>query len=296
MSVKLKKLADQVIVITGASSGIGLMTAEAAAKGGAKLVLAARSGQALENIVARLGSEAIAVTCDVSDPQQVQQLAEKAIARFGRIDTWINNAGLGLYGRLDETNEDDDRKLFDINFWGVVHGSRAALPHLRKNGGALINVGSEVSESYTPLLGMYTASKHAVKGFTDALRVEVEKVDKAPVSITLIQPTAVNTPFPQHARNYLEHEPALPDPKLDPKQVAAAILSAAVKPVREKRVGTMAKISTTLATLFPAVEDRVIASQVAKLQTEDPPRNTAGALHQSSEAAGTAGHTHGVSA
>ncbi len=111
---------------------------------------------------------------------------------------------MSIYGRLDEVSEEDSRRLFDTNFWGVVNGSLVALPHLLKQGGALINVGSEVSDAVVPLQGMYSASKHAVKGFTDALRVEIEEVDKAPVSITLIQPTAVNTPYPQHAKNYMD--------------------------------------------------------------------------------------------
>src|SRR3954471_16175294 len=196
---KLKPLNEQVIVITGASSGIGLATAETAAKKGAKGVLAARSEGTLNDIVNRItaaGGEAIAVTCDVSDRQQVEQLARAAIERFGRIDTWVNDAGLGLYARLDEVSEEDARRLFDINFWGLVNGSLAALPHLKKQGGALINIGSEVSGAYVPLLGMYVASKHAVKGFNDTLRVEIEDVDQAPISITLIQPTATDTPFP----------------------------------------------------------------------------------------------------
>src|SRR5437868_2096414 len=115
--------------------------------------------------------------------------------------------------------------------------------------GALINVGSEVSEAYVPLLGMYTASKHAVKGFSDSLRVEIEDVDKASISITLIQPTAVDTPFPQHARNYQQQEPKLPEPTIEPAQVAEAILRAATTPTRDHRVGFMAKVKTTLATL-----------------------------------------------
>jgi NADP-dependent 3-hydroxy acid dehydrogenase YdfG len=204
MALSLKPLDQQVIVITGASSGIGLATAVAAAEEGAKLVLASRSQQTLEELAQRInanGGEAIAVVADVADRQQVQRIAEAAISRFGRIDTWINDAGLSIYGRLDEVSEEDSRRLFDINFWGVVNGSLAALPHLKTAGGALINVGSEVSEAVVPLQGMYSASKHAVKGFTDALRVEIEEVDKAPVSITLIQPTAVDTPFPEHARN-----------------------------------------------------------------------------------------------
>ena len=292
MSVKLKKLADQVIVITGASSGIGLATAEAAAKAGAKLVLAARSEKALRDIAARLGADA--VPCDVADRAQVERVAAAAVARFGRIDTWVNNAGLGLYGRLDETTDADARRLFDVNYWGVVHGSTIALPHLRVNGGALITVGSEVSESYVPLLGQYVASKHAVKGFIDTLRVEVEDVDKAPVSITLIQPTAVDTPFPQHARNYQAWEPKLPDGQIDPAEVAEAILAAAETPTRDHRVGGGAKLSTTMASLFPSLMDRMAAKQADKQHYDEKPRHPEGALNQPSAATGVVGRTHGT--
>lgn len=204
--VKLKPLEEQVIVITGASSGIGLATAKCAAKRGAKVVMAARSEEATKKIVDELnsaGGEAIFVPCDVSKKEQVEQLARAAVDRFGRIDTWVNNAGVSIYGRLDEVSEEDSRQLFETNFWGVYHGSLAALPYLKEHGGALINLGSEVSEAVVPLQGMYAASKHAVKGFVDALRVEIEQLDEAPVSITLIQPTATDTPFPQHARNYM---------------------------------------------------------------------------------------------
>lgn len=128
-------------------------------------------------------------------------MAQEAARHYGRIDTWISNASVSIYGRLDAVSEEDSRRLFDTNFWGVANGSLAVLPYLKANGGALINIGSKVSEAIVPLQGMYTASKHAVKGFTDALRVEIGEVDKAPVSITLIQPTAVDTPYPQPARN-----------------------------------------------------------------------------------------------
>jgi short-subunit dehydrogenase len=296
MATKLKTLSDQVVVITGASSGIGLATAEAAAEKGASLVLAARSKTALDGIARKLSAKTavVAVACDVSDRAQVDGLAATAVERFGRIDTWVNNAGQGLYGRLDEVSEADSRRLFDVNFWGVVNGSLAALPHLRKNGGALINVGSEVSEAYVPLLGMYTATKHAVKGFTDALRVEVEGLDQAPVSVTLIQPTAVDTPFPQHARNYMDREPKLPGSPIEPAQVAEAILDAAEHPTRDKRVGLMAKVSTTAATLAPGLADRMAASQATKMQYDEPPRHPEGTLHRPSEVAGVAGRTHGT--
>jgi len=297
MATKLKKLSDQVIVITGSSSGIGLATAEMAAEKGAKVVLAARSDQTLNEIVERLtgeGYDAVAVTCDVAERRQVDHVAETAVAKFGRIDTWVNVAGQGLYGRLEEVSEADSRRLFDINFWGVVNGSLAALPHLRKEGGALINVGSEVSEAYIPVLGMYTASKHAVKGFTDCLRVEIEQVDKAPVAVTLIEPTAVDTPFPQHARNYMGQEAKLPTPMLDPKKVAKAILSAAETPTRTKRVGFKSMLNTAAAKLAPAFADRMSAKQVDELKANEPARQPAGALHQPSEATGVAGQTRGA--
>jgi short-subunit dehydrogenase len=297
MGVKLKPLDQQVIVITGASSGIGLATAETAAGKGAKVVLAARSDQALTDLANRInaaGGEALAVPCDVADRSQVLAVAEAAISRFGRIDTWVNNAGIGMYGRLDEVSEEDGRRLFDINFWGLVHGSLAALPHLKTNGGALINVGSEVSEAAVPLLGMYVASKHAVKGFTDTLRIEVEEVDEAPVSITLIQPTAVDTPFPQHARNYQEQEAKLPDPMIEPQQVADAILEAAVTPTRAKKVGAAAVLNTLMAKLLPGSGEKMAARQADSLHYEEPPRHPEGTLHQPGEATGVAGQAHGT--
>jgi len=297
MSVKLKKVADQVIVITGASSGIGLATAEAAAKEGAKVVLAARSEQAITEIARRLsgaGGQVIAVACDVAERTQVERVAAAAVAEFGRIDTWVNNAGLGMYGRLDECDDADSRRLFDINFWGVVNGSQAALPHLKKQGGALINVGSEVSEAVAPLLGMYVATKHAVKGYTDVLRVELEHIDKGNVSVTLIQPTAVDTPFPQHARNYMSQEAKLPTPMIEPAKVAEAILAAAATPTRDKKVGAMSLVNTMVSKLLPATAEKLAAGKAEQLHYDEPPRHPHGALNAPSAATGVVGQTHGT--
>lgn len=297
MKIHLKHVEDQVIVITGASSGIGLATALAAAKRGGKVVLAARSGQALQTIVdqiKRSGGKAIAVPCDVGNRNQVDQLADAAIDTFGRIDTWINNAGTSIYGRLDEVSEGDSRKLFDTNFWGVVNGSLAALPFLRQHGGALINVGSEVSEAVVPLLGMYSATKHAVKGFTDALRIEIEEISRDPVSITLIQPTAVNTPFPQHAKNYLPNEPTLPKPMIEPEDVASAILEAAERPIRYKKVGAMSKFNTAVSKFVPGMADKMSAKQAKNLVSKEAPRTRDGALYEPSETTPLVGVTHGL--
>jgi short-subunit dehydrogenase len=297
MAPRKKPLSKQVIVILGASSGIGLATAKAAAREGAELVLAARSENALNGIVGQInqaGGQAVFIPCDVSDRKQVEAVAEGAMARFGRIDTWINNAGLSIYGRLDEVSEQDSRRLFDINFWGVVHGSLVALPFLKSSGGTLINVGSEVSEAVVPLQGMYAASKHAVKGFTDALRVEVVQVDKSPISITLIQPTAVNTPFPQHARNYMANEPKLPKPQIEPDDVATAILNAARTPTRDKKVGAVAKLNTAVAKIAPSLGDKMSATYVERQHYDEPPRHPEGTLYHPSESTGVVGRTHGT--
>lgn len=297
MDISLKPIDQQVIVITGASSGIGLATADLAAERGAKLVLAARSKVTLDAIVERYaaeGAEAIAVAADVGVRAQVARITEQAIDRFGRIDTWVNDAGVSVYGLLEEVSEEDSRRLFDTNFWGVVNGSLEALPYLKSGGGALINVGSEVSEAVIPLQGMYSASKHAVKGFTDALRIEMN-LAKAPVSVTLIEPTAVNTPYPQHAKNYTDREAALPTPQLDPRKVAEAILDAATHRRRDVKVGMMARINTNMSHLAPTIADWMASKQIDRQHYDEPPRDRAGALYEASEkGAGPCGRTHGL--
>jgi Short-chain dehydrogenases of various substrate specificities len=290
--MKHQPLDQQVIVITGASSGIGLATALKAAERGASLVLVARSSGTLQDTVDEInsaGGQATMVVADVADRDAVEAAAAVAIERFGRIDTWINNAGVAIYGRLEEVSEEDSRRLFDTNFWGVVNGSLAALPHLRRSQGALVNVGSEVSDAVVPLQGMYSASKHAVKGFTDALRVEVEEVEDSPVSVTLIQPTAVNTPYPHRARNYLPQEPKLPDPQIDPFQVAEAILTAAERGGRDYKVGAMSKMNSFMARMLPKLADRMAAKYADRQQEDRPPQAPEGTLYHPGEA----GHVYG---
>lgn len=296
MTVSLKPISEQVMVITGASSGIGLATALLAAERGAAVVLTARSGDTLANVAKQVraaGGRAIHVVADVAEREQLQAVADEAIGTFGRIDTWVNDAGVSIYGRLDEVTEEDSRRLFDVNFWGVVNGSLIALPYLKRSGGALINLGSEVSEGFIPLQGMYAATKHAIKGFTDALRVEIVEVDKAPVSITLIQPTAVDTPYPQHARNYMSEEPKLPSPQIDPRRVAEAILDAAAHPRRAVKVGAVSKINTFVAKFAPRIADKISGMQHERQQHDEPPRDPEGALYKPSEEGRVAGRVGG---
>lgn len=275
------------MVITGATSGIGLATARAAAKKGAKLVLTARNQDALATVEHQInfkGGRAISVVADVGRKEDVERIAEAAIRHFGTIDTWVNNAGVSIYGRLEAVSDADSRRLFDTNFWGVVYGSLCAVQHMKYKGGAIINLGSELSDISIPLQGMYSASKHAVKGFTDALRIELME-DKAPISVTLIKPAGINTPYTQHAKNYTEQEVTLPPPVYDPEEVVNAILYAAEHPERDILVGSGAKVMSAMNKRYPSLMDWISSRVMTKQQLRNKPagrRGKAGSLYQPS--------------
>ena len=273
MKLKLKPLAEQTIVITGATSGIGLVTTRMAANQGARLVLAARGEDALRELRDELrlaGGAAEFVVTDVGDPDQVRHLAEVAIEKFGGFDTWVNNAGVSIYGKFSEVAIEDQRQLFETNYWGLVYGSLAAADHLRHRGGALINVGSALSDRALPIQGSYCASKHAVKGFTDAFRMELEH-DGAPISVTLIKPSSIDTPYRQHAKNYLEVEPKNPPPVYAPQPVAEAILYAAENPMRDVYVGGAGKALSIASFIAPSLTDKVMEQAMFAAQKEDHP-------------------------
>lgn len=275
MRASLKSLSEQVIVITGASSGIGLCTARAAVAAGAKVVLGARSAEALDRVVAELqaaGGEALAVSVDVGDQAAVERLAEHAHRRFGRIDTWVNNAGVSIYGELVRTPIEDHRRLFETNYWGVVYGSLVAVRHLGESGGALVNVGSVLSERSIPLQGAYSASKHAVKGFTEALRMELEHA-KLPISVTLVKPGSIATPYAEHARAFTSHEPRNAGPFYAPDLVAKAILRAATEPTRDVFVGGSARAISALGAMAPRLADRLFEGTLFRAQQTDTPTN-----------------------
>jgi short-subunit dehydrogenase len=282
MRLKLKRLQDQVIVITGASSGIGLTAAEMAAEHGARVVLNARNATDLQQVVERIrqrGGQAIAVAGDVADDEAMDFLAQQAADNFGRIDTWVNNAGIGMYGRLWETPMAEKRRLFDVNLWGVVHGCKAAVRHLRANGGAIINIGSVASDRAIPLLGIYSASKFAVKGYTDALRMEVEQAGW-PIAITLVKPASINTPFIEHARNHMQWEPEFAAPVYAPEEVARAILRCAERPTREIIIGGGGRMMSMMQTIAPRMTDRYMERMLFTQQQQNEPAHTADALYE----------------
>ena len=281
MGVRQKQVKDQVIVITGASSGIGLATAKEAAARGARVVLNSRDPVDLARAVEQIredGGEAVMHVGDVADRAAMSTLADTAVDAFRRIDTWINNAGVSIYGEIREVDLLDARRLFDTNYWGVVNGSLVAVDHLEKFGGTLINVGSVLSETGYPLQGHYSASKHAVKGFTDSLRLELEKKG-SPIQVTLIQPAAIDTPYPEHARNYMDADPKHQAPVYSPQIVADAILACAEKPHRNLRVGGAAKMFTAMEKMAPGLADKQKMSAFDAQKSDRPPHRE-GALYR----------------
>lgn len=279
MKLKLKPIRDQVIVITGASSGIGLVTAQEAARRGAKVVLAARNDRDLRRAVEEIrddGGRAEYEVADVADADDVREIAATALDAFGRIDTWVNNAAVALYGRLDEVPVEDMRRQFEVNFWGAVFGSLTAVPHLRRHGGALINVTSALSSRDLPMQGIYCASKHALKAFTDSLRIELEE-EKVPISVTLVRSASVDTPLYDKARTYLDVEPLPRPPVYAPETVARVILTVAEHPHRDVRVGATGKLvvltEAESALSGRHVERTTFNSQLADVPLADRPDN-----------------------
>lgn len=272
MAVRLKRLKDQVVVITGASSGIGLATARRAAKAGAKVVLAARNEAALAKVVKEIrarGGTATYVATDVSQAAEVERLADAAEHAYGRIDTWVNDAALAVFGRFDQVPYTDGRTVFDTNYWGVVHGSTVAVARMRKTGGGcVVNLGSIASNIGVPLQSHYAASKAAIRGFTDSMRMDLMQ-EGAPIVVSLIKPGAVATPFADHARNRTDSTPTLPPPIYRPEDVAAAILHAAEHGERDYYVGATTRLFALAQDLAPGAVDWVGAKVMSRMSTTD---------------------------
>jgi len=250
-----------------------LVTARMAAERGVKLVLAARNEDALRQHageINQLGGTAIHVVADVGREEDIQKIVEAAVEKFGGFDTWVNNAGVSIFGKVVDTSTEDMHQLFETNFWGTVYGSVAAVAHLRERGGTIINIGSVFSDRATPVQSIYSASKHAVKGFTDALRMEIE-ADKLPISVTLIKPGRIDTPYAEHARSYQQEQPSHRGLVYPPESVAEGILYCTEHRRRDMYIGSQARLFAMLGAIAPRLTDRIMEKTQFRAHTSDRP-------------------------
>ncbi len=262
-----KPVSEQVIVITGASSGIGRETAIEAGKKGASVMLAARGETALRQVagdVEAAGGRAHAVVCDVSEPDQVERLADEAVARFGRIDTWVNNAGISVYAEAADLADEEIDRVLKVNLNGTIYGCRVAAARMRRKadgsgGGTIINVASGLGVRSVPLMSVYCASKHGVVGFSESLRMELQQRNTG-VWVTVILPASINTPFYDNARSKLGVKAQPVPPAYPPSVVAQAILFAAENKRRDLYAGGAGKALGVGQALSPVLLDRLMLS------------------------------------
>ncbi len=257
--MKLRRLAESVVVITGASSGIGRGTALALAARRARLVLAARDGDALESVARACEAAGAArprvVPTDVRVPEQVRALREDAERTFGHIDTWMNIAGVYMLGSVEEAPATAVADVFSTNFFGVLYGAREALTAFRPRGaGVIISAGSLAGKMAYARASAYCASKHAVHALHQSLHQELRG---SGIHACLIAPGTVDTPLFRHAANYTGREIKAMPPVGAPEEVIAAILDCAERPRREVLVGTGTRLAALAARLAPTVVDRI---------------------------------------
>jgi NAD(P)-dependent dehydrogenase (short-subunit alcohol dehydrogenase family) len=270
--MKLKPIDQQIVVVVGCTSGIGLETTRRFAREGAKLVLAGRGQSDLDatlEIVKQEGSDGITVEADVSNWEQIKNIAQRAVDTYGRIDTWAHIAGVSFYSKVEDMRPDEFSRVIEVNLNGPTFGIMAALPHLKREGrGAIIIISSVDAYIPQPYQAAYVAAKHGLLGMVDTLRLEL-KHDRVPISITNIMPATVNTPFFEKAKTRTGFEPNALPPVYDPASVADAVVYAAQHPTRSISIGSASIIYQATRRLSPRLSDAVIMSTAFKGQETD---------------------------
>jgi NAD(P)-dependent dehydrogenase (short-subunit alcohol dehydrogenase family) len=275
--VQLKPVEEQVVALMGASSGIGRETALRFAERGARVVVSARSEEGLNSLVEEVrdkGGQATAIPAEVTDFEQVKAVANAAVEKYGRLDTWVHLAAVGLFATFEQTTPEEFARVIDVNLMGQVYGAMAALPHLKREGrGALIHISSVEAKRSFPFHSAYGASKHGIDGFLEALRVEL-KHEGWPISVTQVMPATINTPFFDKGRTKLGVKPMGVPPIYEPETVANVILYAAENPARDLVSGGAAQALIINQRLSPRMLDTVLATRAGfSPQLTDEPRS-----------------------
>ena len=288
MEHRYKPLDQQTIVVTGASSGIGLATARRAARHGAQVVLASRSEEALREICDEINASgpgrAVYAVADVGDEAQVDNIVDVAVREFGGFDTWVNDAGVVVFSELRKLPTEDHERLFQTNYFGVVFGSLAAVEHMRdrSGGGTLINIASINADMPVPILGAYSATKAAVKAYSEVLRMELLE-QGIPVAVSVIKPSGIATPISEHGLSHMEDRGKVMPPLYDPEVVARTILAAAQRPVRNITVGGTGRFSSIARDLAPHLADRAIGWLLPRVQSTGKPKMPDDNLHSAGQ-------------
>ena len=278
--MRLKPLADQTLVITGASSGIGLATAREASRRGAAVFLVSRNAPVLEQVASELkkaGGRAAFLAIDVAEEGAAERIAAAATTALGGFDTWVNDAAVTSYGSIEQLGIAEQRRIFDVNYFGMLQGCLAAVRHFRERGGpgAIINLGSILSDRTIIKQPAYSAAKAAVRSLSEGIRMDVER-EGLPIAVTLIKPAGMHSPFPEHGRNHMGLPPRTPQIIYDPRLVADAILFAAEHRRRQLYVGGFGFTLSLLARIFPRITDRIMElTMVRTQQSPDDPGDPA---------------------